>query len=154
MGSPVFISSAKKDKKRMKVPKNRPTTFITAAAQRPHSDQIWLQYATSIEDWEPPMTSDNVEKTMKQIGAALMAAAAPEGKRSFSLFSHFPFTVFSALQPVCPHFTADMERLDTYESVDLNDKTAQILRGFFGHLPADGRFPPPSRITPHQQAAT
>ncbi|KAJ5319470.1 uncharacterized protein N7506_012174 [Penicillium brevicompactum] len=71
---------AKRDKKRMKIPKNRPTTNITAAAQRPHSDEIWLQYATSIEDWEPSMTSDNVEKTMKQIEAALKAAAEPEGK--------------------------------------------------------------------------
>lgn len=59
---------------------------------------------------------------------------------SFSLFSHFPFSVFSALQPFCPNFTADMDRLDTYESVDLNDKTVQILRGFFDHLPADGRI--------------
>ncbi|KAJ5322788.1 hypothetical protein N7541_006427 [Penicillium brevicompactum] len=71
---------AKKNRKRMKVPKNRPKTLVTAAAQRPHSDDIWLQYATSIEDWEPPMTSSNVEKTMKQIWEALTAAAAPEGK--------------------------------------------------------------------------
>lgn len=37
------LKMAKKDKKGMKVPKNLPTTFITAAAQRPHSDEIWLQ---------------------------------------------------------------------------------------------------------------
>ena len=57
-----------------------------------------------------------------------------------SSFSHFPFTVFSALQPFCPNFTADTERLDTYEPVDYNDKTVLILRGFFNHLPADGRI--------------